>query len=44
MLVQAAADQWKVPASELSVRTASFTHAASAAKTSYGKVAAAAPS
>jgi len=42
MLVQAAADQWKVPASELSVADGVITHAASGRKTSYGKVAAAA--
>jgi isoquinoline 1-oxidoreductase beta subunit len=42
MLVQAAADQWKVPASELAVSDGVITHAASGRKTSYGKVAAAA--
>jgi isoquinoline 1-oxidoreductase beta subunit len=42
MLVQAAADQWKVPASELTVSEGVITHAASGRKTSYGKVAAAA--
>src|SRR4029077_3084006 len=42
MLVQAAADQWKVPASELTVSDGVITHAASGRKTSYGKVAAAA--
>ena len=42
MLVQAAADQWKVPASELSVSDGVITHAASGRKTTYGKVAAAA--
>src|SRR4029077_14886004 len=42
MLVQAAADQWKVPAGELAVSEGVITHAASGRKTSYGKVAAAA--
>src|SRR5712671_1659366 len=42
MLVQAAADQWKVPASELSVSDGVITHTASGRKTTYGKVAAAA--
>jgi isoquinoline 1-oxidoreductase beta subunit len=42
MLVQAAADQWKVPAGELSVSDGIITHAASGRKTTYGKVAAAA--
>jgi len=42
MLVQAAADQWKVPASELAVSEGVITHAGSGRKTSYGKVAAAA--
>src|SRR6266702_2323725 len=42
MLVQAAADQWKVPAAELAVQKGVITHAASKRKTSYGKVAAAA--
>src|SRR6266704_2694632 len=42
MLVQAAADQWKVPVGELSVADGVITHAASGRKTSYGKVAAAA--
>src|SRR5437773_554579 len=41
MLVQAAADQWKVPVGELSVADGVITHAASGRKTSYGKVAAA---
>jgi isoquinoline 1-oxidoreductase beta subunit len=40
--VQAAADQWKVPAGELAVSDGIITHAASGRKTSYGKVAAAA--
>src|SRR5437899_8793336 len=42
MLVQAAADQWKVPVGELSVADGVITHAASKRSTSYGKVAAAA--
>jgi isoquinoline 1-oxidoreductase beta subunit len=42
MLVQAAADEWKVPASELTVSNGVITHAASGRKTTYGKVAAAA--
>src|SRR5437016_4577901 len=42
MLLQAAADQWKVPASELTVQKGVISHAASKRKTSYGKVAAAA--
>jgi isoquinoline 1-oxidoreductase beta subunit len=42
MLLQAAADQWKVPVGELSVSEGVITHAASKRKTSYGKVAAAA--
>src|SRR5499427_1217908 len=42
MLVQAAAEQWKVPASELTVSDGVITHAASGRKTTYGKVAAAA--
>jgi isoquinoline 1-oxidoreductase beta subunit len=42
MLLQAAADQWKVPAGELTVSDGIITHAASKRKTSYGKVAAAA--
>ena len=42
MLLQAAADQWKVPATELTVSKGIITHAASKRKTSYGKVAAAA--
>src|SRR5712692_6891974 len=40
MMVQAAADQWKVPAGELTVADGVITHAASGRKTSYGKVAA----
>jgi isoquinoline 1-oxidoreductase beta subunit len=42
MLVQAAADEWGVPAGELTVSNGVITHAASNRSTSYGKVAAAA--
>jgi isoquinoline 1-oxidoreductase beta subunit len=42
MLMQAAADEWKVPVSELAVSDGIITHAASKRSTSYGKVAAAA--
>src|SRR5471032_2089234 len=42
MLLQAAADQWKVPVGEVTVAKGVITHAASKRKTSYGKVAAAA--
>jgi len=42
MLVQAAADEWKVPASECTVAAGVITHASSKRKTTYGKVAAAA--
>src|SRR6266851_371218 len=42
MMLQAAADQWKVPVGELSVENGLITHAASGRKTSYGKVATAA--
>ena len=42
MLVQAAADQWKVPVGELSVSEGVITHEPSKRKTTYGKVAAAA--
>ena len=42
MLLQAAADEWKVPVGELSVANGIITHAASNRSTSYGKVAAAA--
>src|SRR5258708_37018426 len=42
MLVQAEADQWKVPAGELSVADGVITHAPSGRKTSYGRVSAAA--
>jgi isoquinoline 1-oxidoreductase subunit beta len=42
MLLQAAADEWKVPAAELTVSDGVIKHAASNRSTSYGKVAAAA--
>ena len=42
MLVQAAADQWKVPVGEVSVSNGVVTHAASKRRTTYGRVAAAA--
>jgi isoquinoline 1-oxidoreductase beta subunit len=42
MLLQAAADQWKVPVGEVSAANGVITHAASKRTTSYGKVAAAA--
>ena len=42
MLLQAAANQWKVPVGELTVADGVITHAASKRSTSYGKVAAAA--
>jgi isoquinoline 1-oxidoreductase beta subunit len=42
MMVQAAADEWKVPVSELTVSNGLITHGASGRSTSYGKVAAAA--
>jgi isoquinoline 1-oxidoreductase subunit beta len=42
MLVQAAADEWKVPASDCSVDKGVITHKASGRKTTYGKVAEAA--
>ncbi|WP_425257497.1 molybdopterin cofactor-binding domain-containing protein [Rubrivivax sp. RP6-9] len=42
MLVQAAADGWKVPAAECTVAKGVITHAASRRSVSYGKVAAAA--
>src|ERR1700719_4751376 len=42
MLLQAAADQWKVPAGELTVSDGIISHAASKRTISYGKVAAAA--
>src|SRR5437016_3215293 len=42
MLLQAAADQWKVPVAEVSVSDGVITHAASKRMTTYGTVAAAA--
>ncbi len=42
MLVQAAANEWKVPASECTVEKGVITHKASKRKTTYGKVAEAA--
>jgi isoquinoline 1-oxidoreductase beta subunit len=42
MLMQAAADQWKVPVGELTVSEGIISHTASKRTTSYGKVAAAA--
>ena len=42
MLLQAAADQWQVPVSEVTVADGVITHAASKRSTTYGKVAAAA--
>jgi isoquinoline 1-oxidoreductase beta subunit len=42
MLVQAAANEWKVPASELTVANSVITHKASGRTTTYGKVAEAA--
>ena len=42
MLLQAAAEEWKVPVGELTVADGVITHAASGRSTSYGKVAAAA--
>ncbi|HKA81063.1 MAG TPA: molybdopterin cofactor-binding domain-containing protein [Xanthobacteraceae bacterium] len=42
MLLQAAADEWKVPVAELTVTDGVIKHAASNRSTSYGKVAAAA--
>ncbi|MBV9968834.1 MAG: xanthine dehydrogenase family protein molybdopterin-binding subunit, partial [Xanthobacteraceae bacterium] len=42
MLLQAAADQWKVPVDELTVSEGVITHASSKRSTSYGKIAAAA--
>lgn len=42
MLLQAAADQWKVPVAELTVEKGVVSHAASNRKISYGKLAAAA--
>jgi isoquinoline 1-oxidoreductase subunit beta len=42
MLLQAAANEWKVPVGELTVANGIITHAASKRTTSYGKIAAAA--
>jgi isoquinoline 1-oxidoreductase beta subunit len=42
MLLQAAADEWKVPVAEVSVAGGVITHAGSGRRTTYGKVAAAA--
>ncbi len=42
LLLQAAADEWKVPVGELAVSEGVITHAASGRSTTYGKVAAAA--
>ena len=42
MLMQAAADQWKVPVGELQVANSVITHAASGRSTTYGQVASAA--
>ena len=42
MLLQAAADQWKVPVGEVAVAEGVITHAATRRTTTYGKVAAAA--
>src|SRR5256712_2156738 len=42
MLMQAAAEQWKVPVGELAVADGVITHVPSGRKTSYGRVAAAA--
>jgi isoquinoline 1-oxidoreductase subunit beta len=42
MLLEAAAEEWKVPVGELTVSDGVITHAASKRSTSYGKVAAAA--
>ena len=42
MLLQAAADQWKVPVGELAVSKGVITHAASKRSTTYGRVAPAA--
>jgi isoquinoline 1-oxidoreductase subunit beta len=42
MLVQAAADEWKVPAAECTVSKGVISHAAGGKRTSFGKVAAAA--
>jgi isoquinoline 1-oxidoreductase subunit beta len=42
MLIQAAANEWKVPASECTAADSTITHAASGRKTTYGAVATAA--
>jgi isoquinoline 1-oxidoreductase beta subunit len=42
MLLQAAADEWKVPVAEVSVTSGVITHAGSGRRTTYGKVATAA--
>src|SRR6185295_9139397 len=42
MLLQAAADQWKVPVGELTVSDGVISHAGSKRTVSYGKIAAAA--
>ena len=42
LLLQAAADEWKVPVGEITVSEGVITHAASGRSTTYGKVAAAA--
>ena len=42
MLVQAAADEWKVPAAECTVKSGTISHAGSNRSTSFGKVATAA--
>jgi isoquinoline 1-oxidoreductase subunit beta len=42
MLVQAAADEWNVPASEVTAKDGVITHAGSGRSTTYGKVASAA--
>ncbi len=42
MLIQAAANEWKVPASECTVANSVITHKASGRTTTYGKVAEAA--
>jgi isoquinoline 1-oxidoreductase beta subunit len=42
MLIQAAADEWKVPVSECTVKEGVITHGASNKSTTYGKVSAAA--
>src|SRR5262245_49451024 len=42
LLLQAAADEWKVPVAEVSVADGVITHAGSGRRTTYGKVAAAA--